>query len=555
MDKSSKYLLWFLAIATVVVYFLNLGINDIWNPNEGYYADSVQGMLRSGNILDFYYNHEHRFNKPPVTYWVMGISALIFGLNEFALRLPMVLMAFGTIWLTFLMGRLIYGKKEGIWSAIAMALSLQFMINSRYATPEVPLTFFFTLTLYWFAKGYKHNNFRYLFLSYVALGLTILTKGYPYLIVIGGIIIVYLFIDAEYNFRRFLTKLKDLRLHIGLPLTLAIGFSWVVYSYIKFGEAFLNVLDMETMERAFGYETNWLSELFFFPGVIGWGFLPYSVIFYVAIIYYFRKKETIKEFALPISWVLVMLVIFTIAKFKLPTYFIQAHPAMSLIAGAFIVRVLPRGKWMKFFWNFSLILPGFFISALSTVIIFFFNLHAAFYLLVLLPVILLLYRPGFNEESKILSGYYRYLRFFPYLSMVILVFIFAAFVLPRIEKYRPYDEIGAIIEKNIPTNNHDVPLLVQSKYIFNMPFYTDVKQIGYLDNNIMSDKSYFALVKEEDYEKYPGTEKLWEGYLYRRNSEAVFFIFLEYVIKAENGDFSGFNRYVLIFREKSGSNK
>lgn len=555
MTKSGKYLLWFLSAATVLVYFLNLGINDIWNPNEGYYADSVQEMLKSGNILDFYYNQEHRFNKPPVTYWTIGIFTWIFGLNEFMVRLPMVLMALGSIWLTYLLGKLVYGKNEGIWAGIVMALSLQFMINSRYATPEVPLTFFFTLTMYWFMKGYLQRKFNYLFLSYVALGFTILTKGYPYLIVIGGIIIVYLFLDAKLRVRNFFRKLGQLRLHIGLPVALIIGFSWVIYSYLKFGDDFLNVLDKETIERAFGYETNWLSELFFFPGVIAWGFLPYSAVFYVALVYYLRKKETFMQFAMPLSWILVMLVIFTIAKFKLPTYFIQAHPAMSLFAGVFLAREIPGTPWKKFFWNFSLVLPGMFITLLSVGIIYFFSLHFIFFIVISLPFLFMFYHPGFRDAKNNLSGYNNYLRIFPYFTMVLLIFVFAAFVLPRVEKYRPYDEIGKIIEQNSPADNEDIPLLVQEKFIFNMPFYADVKQIGYLDGNLMRDGNYFALVKKERCKDFPAAEILWEGYLYRRNSEAVFFIFLEYVVKAEKGNYKGFNKYCLLWHEKPSAAK
>ena len=66
---------------TILSYFLNLGLNNIWTPNESFYAESVREMLASGNYLDIYYNYEPRYNKPPLLYWLMAISAKLFGLR------------------------------------------------------------------------------------------------------------------------------------------------------------------------------------------------------------------------------------------------------------------------------------------------------------------------------------------------------------------------------------------------------------------------------------------------------------------------------------------
>ena len=51
-----------------------------------FYAESVREMFESGNFLDIQYNYEARYNKPPLTYWLIAASASVFGLNEFGIR-------------------------------------------------------------------------------------------------------------------------------------------------------------------------------------------------------------------------------------------------------------------------------------------------------------------------------------------------------------------------------------------------------------------------------------------------------------------------------------
>jgi len=171
---QNRYFVSLFLFFTVFIYFWNIWLNDIWIPNEAFYAESAREMLESGNFLDIYFNYEPRFNKPPMTYWMVALSYMIFGINEFATRVPIVLSALGSNILVYLIGKELYGKKVAIVSAAVMAFSFQFVINSRYASPEVPLTFFFTLTLYFFIIGYRRRKFFYILLSYISLGLVVL---------------------------------------------------------------------------------------------------------------------------------------------------------------------------------------------------------------------------------------------------------------------------------------------------------------------------------------------------------------------------------------------
>ncbi|MDQ7082466.1 MAG: phospholipid carrier-dependent glycosyltransferase [Aquificota bacterium] len=76
-----------LLLAIAFVYFNNLGLNQVWQPNEAFYAYGAREMLRTGDFITPVYNGEIRLNKPPMTYWITALSFMIFGVNELALRL------------------------------------------------------------------------------------------------------------------------------------------------------------------------------------------------------------------------------------------------------------------------------------------------------------------------------------------------------------------------------------------------------------------------------------------------------------------------------------
>ncbi|WP_299239405.1 glycosyltransferase family 39 protein [Sulfurihydrogenibium sp.] len=519
---------------TLFVYFWNFWFNAIWIPNESFYAEAVREMFESGNFLDIYYNYEPRFNKPPLTYWSIALSVFIFGMNEFAIRLPIVLMAFGSSFLTYKIANLLFDKKTAIFSFFAMALSFQFIINSRYASPEVPLLFFFTLTLYLFLKGYKENKFLYIFLSYVSLGLTVLTKGYPYILVIGGIVGLYLLAESNFNVKTWLNKIWQLKPYIGLPITLIIGLSWFVYMHLKFGSMFWQVYNEETIKRAFGEEFKF-SDIFFYLIVILWGFLPYSLVFYFSLIDSYKKW--LKEFSFIFSWFIVMLVIFTIAKGKIPTYFIQAFPALSIFVGYYLANYNPDG-FKKYLWYFSFFVATIIITVLNFGIVYLFKLDYFYYIFCVFPFLYLIR----YKDYKLL----------PFIAMLMTFLIFAISLLVKVEHYRPYKEIGKIVNEKVP--DRSIPLIIENRFFHNLPFYTKRKVLrDYSSNQILeyqnNHKYILALVEEDTLKKLNNVEVVWNGYLYP-NSESRFAVFLRNVYKAENGDYFGFVKMYLVVGEK-----
>ena len=114
--------------------------------DEPHFAEASREMLQSGNFIVPTFNHEPRYNKPPLIYWCQALSFTLFGENAFAARLPSVLATAATAWLLFGWGVRFVNKDAGLIAALAYAFCLQTAQQGRVATADALLIFFMTLT-------------------------------------------------------------------------------------------------------------------------------------------------------------------------------------------------------------------------------------------------------------------------------------------------------------------------------------------------------------------------------------------------------------------------
>ena len=93
------------------------------------------------------------FDQPPLFFWLSGISVKIFGLNNFGLRFPAVLLFAGTSWLMFLVTRKLFTAKAGFWAVATMNLSAVFTVAiACWFQPDAPLMFFWMLATYYIVQ-------------------------------------------------------------------------------------------------------------------------------------------------------------------------------------------------------------------------------------------------------------------------------------------------------------------------------------------------------------------------------------------------------------------
>src|SRR5258708_13065966 len=79
------------ALLAAIIYLPGLGRPALWEPDEGRYAEIAREMVVSGDYVTPRDDFELYFEKPPLVYWTNAASIKLFGVNEFAVRLPAAL--------------------------------------------------------------------------------------------------------------------------------------------------------------------------------------------------------------------------------------------------------------------------------------------------------------------------------------------------------------------------------------------------------------------------------------------------------------------------------
>src|SRR5260370_36466008 len=118
-------------------------------------------------------------DKPPLLYWFVMASYKVFGVPDWAARLPPALAVHGGVLLAYCFGRRSFSERAAFWGALALGLAPGFTSIGRLLLLDGLLAFWTTLALFsaFEALRGKRLQWGWWLLSAVACGFGILTKG------------------------------------------------------------------------------------------------------------------------------------------------------------------------------------------------------------------------------------------------------------------------------------------------------------------------------------------------------------------------------------------
>jgi len=487
--------LYILTIATVILYFYNLGSFQVWQPNEAFYAEASRRMLLTGDYITPYYNEELRFQKPPLTYWLVAIGYWLFGINEFGLRFFHAVLGLGTGFITLLLAWLLTKDfKVSILSFLILVLSLQFFVNAHYASPEVPLAFFICATLTSWYAYYKTKRLPFLLIAFLSSSLGMLVKGPVAFVMPALIVFTFLILERP-------RELLDKKYYLLTPFALALGLWWHVYHSLIHGSVFLKVFLAENIQRIYAGK----EPVYFYLLDTLVSFFPYSLLFFPAIFWSLLKAR--KELKFVILWILCFFLVFSLIKKKIPLYVMPAYPAMAVITAYFLI----NSPWERIKrWN------GIFVSlllfALTTVAVLYFELNKVFILLSIVPLLFL------KVE----------VRYVPAVAMVVFYVFLAGAILPYLETFRKTKNLGEFLKELDPKREYQTYQV--GHFHHSLPFYAERKII----RDQTPEKNSLVIF---EIGKFDGCEPVKKFYLYK-GSESRLFKFL--MDSKKNKNFSEF---------------
>ncbi|MEH2266320.1 ArnT family glycosyltransferase [Nostoc sp.] len=354
-------ILWLMVIGWIA-FGWNLGNTGLIDETEPLFAEASRQMFVTGDWITPFFNGDTRFDKPALIYWCQAIAYHMIGVNEWAVRLPSAIAAFGLICLAFYTIQWYLTKQDELeqvsrptrryltsfTAAALMALNPETIIWARTGVSDMLLTGCMASALLCFFLGYAGKGAggaesitnapfpnKWYLAFYVLIAGAILTKG-PVGIVLPGIIVGAFLLYVG----RFREVLREMRLLVGILIILGLSVPWYALVIWRNGWNYINsFFGYHNLERFTEVVNGHSAPWYFYFIVVLLGFAPCSVYIPVAVIRlkfwqrsHWRSVERFQQFGLfAWFWFASIFGFFCIAVTKLPSYVLPLMPAAAIL--------------------------------------------------------------------------------------------------------------------------------------------------------------------------------------------------------------------------------
>jgi len=217
-----------LALVFLAVYFGSLFSPALLDDADSTHAEAAREMFVSGDYVTLHVNGVRYLEKAPLPYWLVALSYHIFGVNEFATRLPMALAVMLLGVLGFCWARRAFGERAGIYAALFVYTCAGVFLFTRILIPDVLLSLLIAAALYFFVTALepKAAAWRW-YAGYAAMALGVLTKGLIALAFPGAAAFLFLLITGDWR------RWREFRIFSGSLLLIAIAAPWHILAALR----------------------------------------------------------------------------------------------------------------------------------------------------------------------------------------------------------------------------------------------------------------------------------------------------------------------------------
>jgi len=195
-----------LIILAGILFFFNLGVTSLWDPDEPRQAIMAREMMDRGDYIRPYLNGIPYLEKPPFYSWMIIAAARISGtVDEFASRAPSAVAALLLVIMTFLLGCRLGDERAGFFSGLVLVTNYQFLSNARESVMDMTFAFFIGLVIYLAFVSLEKDKRLSFVLSFIPGAFAILTKGPAGLVIPVGVVFFYLIYKR--SLRRYIVPL------------------------------------------------------------------------------------------------------------------------------------------------------------------------------------------------------------------------------------------------------------------------------------------------------------------------------------------------------------
>ncbi len=347
MISNIRY--WFLLLLVTLVYISGMFVT-LFENDSAQFAVMAMRMVQENDFLSLFKGPEEYLDKPHMHYWLAAISFKIFGIYDWAYRIPGLLATFLGAYSCFGLGKLLYNTDTGKLAALIFMTAQTIVLSVIDVRTDAVLTGFTIFAMWQLAAYIQKGNSLHIILGAFGAGMAFSTKGQIALVVIGFPILCHLAYTRKWK------SLFNWRVLIAL-LIFAVTIAPMLYAYyhqfdlhpekvIRGQSARSGILFIfweQSFERMSGRGMGKnSSDYFFFFHTFLWIFLPWTIIGLTAIVRqiktFFKNKfkpESGLEF-LTLGGIVLIFITISFAQFKLPHYLNITIPLFAILTAAYL---------------------------------------------------------------------------------------------------------------------------------------------------------------------------------------------------------------------------
>ena len=320
------------------------------DTTEARYGEIARKMLETGDWITPQHDYGVPFwAKPPLSTWLSAFSMKVFGVNEFAARLPELLLAIGMLALVWQWTAARRGRDAALLTVTILASTALFFMAGGAVMTDSSLALCTTLTMVAFWQALHSPNSRpgrsWGYLFFVGLGIGLLAKG-PLVGVLTFLPILPWIIIRK----NWLAVWRALPWFSGSVLMLLIGVPWYLIAehktpgflaYFILGEHFGRFLNA-------GWDGDKYGHAHAEPLGMIWAFwlisaFPWSLVFLAkAKTLIVRRTEWLRDDSGLISylllWAFAPMLFFTFAHNVIWPYALPSLPAFAILLAELLQR-------------------------------------------------------------------------------------------------------------------------------------------------------------------------------------------------------------------------
>ena len=367
----NKNTFWLLLTALLGVQLVGVFCIPLMDIDAAQYASISREMLERNSFLQIYDLGKDYLDKPPMLFWLSALSMKIFGIYDWAYRLPSFIFLLLALYATFKFAQLKYNQTVAQLAVLILASCQAFFLIAHDVRTDTMLMGWVALSIWLIAKWASTNHLKDFVWAMVAIAGGMMTKG-PIALVVP----VLAFAPQgffEKNWAYFFEPIYLLGiLIIGILL---IPMSWGLYQQYDLhpGKLINNIpiqsgLRFYYWTQSFGRYTgeNYYHEMsyptFLLENML-WSFLPWIFIFIWAFITKLIKIFKVGLFNVQTERISFFGFLFTYlvlsrSQAQLPHYIFVVFPLAAILTaahmGALLAQVDRLHKWIKWFFGFHL---------------------------------------------------------------------------------------------------------------------------------------------------------------------------------------------------------